>query len=143
MNFRIVTILVGFLGAIAGSARAQECPPPQADYQKPTRIYGAYGPVIACKGDKVEIVGRLTMPTSGRWALLQVPGEDLRLPWHLDISNLPQTAVSYLRDHCESDLPCVAHFHVTIIPQPPDRPPQEFDIEGHSPYVFATLDGWR
>jgi len=144
----------------AGAATAQvSCPAPHEDYRKPIPSWAGFGYQInACPGDKIDVAASLIVSTAAPYGILQIPQT---LPWYVNLKMLSGDQIEYLRDRCESDLPCVAHFRVTVlsIQHPPVRTlPGEWregDLicsadygqprcAGHSAgRVIATLDGWR
>jgi hypothetical protein len=138
------------------------CPPPHShsDYRKPKPVWGGFGyQVNACPGDKIEVAAALTVSASKLQGVLKIPQT---LPWPVDLSGLAPDQIEYLRAHCEADLPCAAHFKVSVLGL--ERPPlilapgewregdmacskDHFGTKGcHSSgaeQVSATLDGFR
>ena len=140
-----------FAGALtlAATAHAQEtCPPPHDDYRRPIPVWGGFGyQVNACPGDKIEVAASLIVPPDGNYGMMNIPQT---LPWSVDLSGLPPEDMKYLREHCESDMPCAAHFKLTVIKiegrAAVVRPGRWRDGGCHgsaSACVTATLDGWR
>jgi hypothetical protein len=152
-----------FAGALtlSATARAQEaCPPPHDDYRRPIPVWGGFGfQVNACPGDKIEVAAALVVASSGTHGVLKIPQT---LPWNVDLSGLAPDQVESLRADCQSDLPCVAHFKVTVLrierPALTVRPGEWRDGEmvcskdsfgttgcrgPGAGRVIATIDGWR
>ena len=113
----------------------------------------------ACPGDKIEVAAALVVAPSGAHGILKIPQT---LPWNVDLSGLPPDQVESLRADCQSDLPCVAHFKVTVLrierPALTVRPGEWRDGEmvcskdsfgttgcrgPGAGGVVATIDGWR
>ena len=66
----------------------------------------------ACPGDKIEVAATLVVAPNGTDGILKIPQT---LPWNVDLSGLPQEDIDYLRRSCESDLPCVGHFKISVL----------------------------
>jgi hypothetical protein len=152
-------IIAGGAVFTASTAGAQNtCPPPHDDYRRPTPVWGGFGyQVNACPGDKIEVAASLKVHPGIDRGLLQIPET---LPWHVDLAALPQEDRDYLRKHCEPDLPCAAHYKVTVVkvirPAPIAGETREGEYVCHTepsgtPFcrvpgtssVIATLDAWR
>ena len=146
------------LGVVTATSAQETCPPPHDDYRRPTPVWEGFGrQVNACPGDKIEVAASLKVHPSIDRGLLQIPET---LPWHVDLAGLPQVDKDYLREHCEPDLPCVAHFKITVLriirraPIAGERREGEYDCHTErsgtpicrvpgTEDVIATLDGWR
>jgi len=127
-------------------------------YRRPTPVWGGFGyQVNACPGDKIEVAASLKVHPGIDRGLLQIPET---LPWHVDLAALSQEDRDYLRKHCEPDLPCAAHYKVTVVkvirPAPIAGETREGEYVCHTepsgtPFcrvpgtssVIATLDAWR
>jgi hypothetical protein len=159
--FGIAAFALGI--AFAGPALAQDaCPPPHDDYRKPTRVWRGAELILACEGDKLEVVAPLAVHEHDLGNLLVNPTSQ---PWVVDLAALPEAEKEYLREHCDTELPCVARYHITVvkIDQPkvqlkpgewPGGPygdmaclKDQFGTEScRGPgraAIIATLDGWR
>lgn len=164
--YRFVAAVAAFM-VIAPIVSAQEhCPSPHADYRRPTPVWEGFGyQVNACPGDKIEVAAELVVAQTGTQGIIKIPQT---LPWHVDLAGLRPDQMSYLREHCEADLPCAAHFKISVLRIERDPLPlkpgewREGDqaCSGNSympprsgftscrpmqgpARVIATLDGWR
>jgi hypothetical protein len=149
---------------------AAPAPEPNAcahdDYRQ-TRAFN--GEVRACMNERIEIAASLAVFPTGDAGRIVIPGTSgiilstSGVPggvWRAELSGLERDQIEYLRSHCESDLPCTAHFKLTLL-EPRDVPalqPGErregwvicsngysgTSCKSASPTaVRATLDGWR
>jgi hypothetical protein len=104
---RLVGAALLALGVVTATSAQETCPPPHDDYRRPTPVWEGFGrQVNACPGDKIEVAASLKVHPSIDRGVLQIPKT---LPWHVDLAALPQVDKDHLREHCEPDLPCVAH----------------------------------
>jgi hypothetical protein len=94
-----------------------DCPAPHEDYRKPVPKWDGFGNKVgACPGDKIVVAARLAV--SGANGMLKIPETPV---WQVDLSGLNDDNLSYLQEHCQSDLPCVGHFFVSVVRL--ERPP--------------------
>jgi hypothetical protein len=125
------------------------CPPPHADYRKPKAVWGGFGyQVNACPGDKIEVAAALSVSAGKPQGMIRIPQT---LPWNVDLSGLAPDQLAYLREHCEADLPCAAHFRITVpkigqterVCKESGRVTSCQEETKDPNRVFATLDGFR